>query len=63
MGGSRAFDQVNGDCQSIAAVYDNLKNKEGCDSTFVGIRGLRNVADPVGLYVLVDEPTSTPETV
>lgn len=42
------------------SVYDNLKNKEGIHADFVGERILKNVVDPVGLYILVDEPTSAP---
>ena len=61
---SRVQSEVNaGEVGFTAAVYDNLKNKEGFDATFVGERTLKNVADPVGLYVLVDEPTSASDTV
>ena len=61
---SRVQSEVNaGEVGFTAAVYDNLKNKEGFDATFVGMRSLKNVADPVGLYVLMDEPTSAPEAV
>ena len=45
------------------AVYDNLKNKEGFHAAFVGERALKNVPNPVGLYVLVDESPSACETV
>jgi class 3 adenylate cyclase len=45
------------------AVYDNLKNKEGFHAAFVGERTLKNVPNPVGLYVLVDESTAASETV
>jgi len=61
---SRIQSEVNaGEIGVTKAVYDNLKNKEGFDATFVGERSLKNVADPVGLYVLVNDPTSTSETV
>jgi class 3 adenylate cyclase len=61
---SRIQSEVNaGEIGFTKAVYDNLKNKEGFDATFVGERTLKNVADPVGLYVLTDESTSAPETV
>ena len=45
------------------AVYDNLKSKEGFHAAFVGERALKNVPNPVGLYVLVDETPSASETV
>ena len=45
------------------AVYGNLKNKEGFHAAFVGERALKNVPNPVGLYVLVDELPSACETV
>ena len=61
---SRVQSEVNaGEIGFTKAVYDNLKNKEVFDATFVGERTLRNVSDPVGLYVLVDEPTSAPEAI
>ena len=60
---SRIQSEVNaGEIGFTKAVHDNLKNKEGFDATFVGMRSLKNVVDPVGLYVLVDEPTSTTAT-
>ena len=60
---SRVQSEVNaGEVGFTAAVYDNLKNKEGFHATFVGERTLKNVVDPVGLYVLVDEPISTTPT-
>jgi class 3 adenylate cyclase len=52
-----------GEVGFTAAVYDNLKNMEGFGATFVGERTLKNVVDPVGLYVLVDEQTSASDTV
>ena len=61
---SRIQSEVNaGDIGFTKAVHDNLKNKEGFHATFVGERTLKNVVDPVGLYVLADEPASTSETV
>lgn len=45
------------------AVYDNLKNKEGFHAAFVGERALKNVPNPVDLYLLVDESASASETV
>jgi len=33
-------------------VYDNIKNKEGFSATYAGERDLKNVATPVGLYIL-----------
>ncbi|MGB5380336.1 MAG: adenylate/guanylate cyclase domain-containing protein, partial [Acidimicrobiia bacterium] len=61
---SRIQSEVNaGDIGFTKAVYDNLKNKEGFDASFVGERTLKNVAGPVGLYVLANESTSAPKTV
>jgi len=61
---SRIQSEVNaGEIGFTKAVSDNLRNKEGFQATFVGERSLKNVADPVGLYVLVDDPASAPETV
>jgi class 3 adenylate cyclase len=61
---SRVQSEVNaGEIGFTKAVYDNLKNKEGFDAAFVGERTLKNVPNPVGLYVLVDESTSASETV
>jgi class 3 adenylate cyclase len=58
---SRIQSEVNaGEIGFTKAVYDNLKNREGFHATFVGERSLKNVADPVGLYVLADASTSTP---
>ena len=60
---ARIQSEVNaGEIGFTKAVYDNVKNKEGFRATFVGERTLKNVADPVGLYILADEPTSTPQT-
>ena len=61
---SRVQSEVNaGEIGFTKAVYDNLKNKEGFHAAFVGERTLKNVPNPVGLYVLVDESTSASETV
>jgi class 3 adenylate cyclase len=61
---SRIQSEVNaGEIGFTKAVYDNLKNKEGFDASFVGERTLKNVAGPVGLYVLANESTSAPKTV
>ena len=61
---SRVQSEVNaGEIGFTKAVNDNLKNKEGFDVTFVGERSLKNVAEPVELYLLLDQPTSTPEAI
>ncbi|GMQ84927.1 MAG: hypothetical protein BMS9Abin07_0492 [Acidimicrobiia bacterium] len=35
-----------------AAVYENIKNKEGVTATLLGVRELKNVAEPVTLYTI-----------
>ena len=35
-----------------AAVYENIKNKEGLTATLLGVRELKNVAEPVTLYTI-----------
>ena len=56
---SRVQSEVNaGEIGFTKAVNDNVKNKEGFEATFIGERSLKNVADPIGLYVLADDPAS-----
>jgi class 3 adenylate cyclase len=60
---SRIQSEVNaGEIGFTKAVYDNMKNKEGFHATSVGDRTLKNVVDPVALYILADEPHATTET-
>lgn len=60
---SRIQSEVNaGEIGFTGAVYDNMKNKEGFRATSVGNRTLKNVADPVALYILADEPPATTES-
>lgn len=61
---SRIQSEVNaGEIGFTEAVYDNMKNKEGFHATLVGKRTLKNVVDPVALYILAEEPPSATETI
>jgi class 3 adenylate cyclase len=60
---SRIQSEVNaGEIGFTKAVYDNMKNKEGFSATAVGNRTLKNVVDPVALYILADESSATAES-
>lgn len=60
---SRVQSEVNpGEVGFTEAVYNNMKNKAGFQATSVGLRTLKNVVDPVTLYILADKPRETTET-
>jgi adenylate cyclase len=61
---SRIQSEVNaGEIGFTQAVYDNMKNKKDFHGTAVGERTLKNVADPVTLYLLSDDGPSTSEAI